>query len=110
MKCYRKILNILKSRFPEYHVNVRRVKLPETLCGDCCLINGKKKRKEFLIRINNELSEELAIDTLVHEWAHILSWDAPGDEHGGAWGFAYSKVYRIYLKEYVEAYNNGNLF
>jgi hypothetical protein len=50
------------------------------------------------------------IDILVHEWAHILAWDAPGDEHGGAWGRAYSRVYRIYLKEYVEAYNNGNLF
>jgi len=110
MRCYRKILGILKAKFPEYKVSVRRVKLPDTLCGDCRLVNGKRKIKEFHIRINNHLNEELAIDTLVHEWAHILAWDAPGDEHGAAWGRAYSRVYRIYLKEYVEAYNDGTFF
>lgn len=110
MKCYRKILNILKAKFPEYKVSVRRVKLPNTLYGDCSLINNKKKRREFFIRINNVLNEESAIDILVHEWAHILAWDAPGDDHGEAWGKAYSKVYRIYLKEYVEAYNNDIFF
>ena len=110
MRCYRKIVSILKAKFPEYKVSVRRLRLPDGLCGDCALINGKRKRKEFRIRISNRMSEEMAIDTLVHEWAHILAWDAPGDEHGPAWGRAYSKVYRIYLTEYVDAYNEGTFF
>mgnify|MGYP001354812276 CR=1 FL=1 len=106
MKCYRKIVQIIKKNFPEYKVSVRRTKLPDTLCGDCRLVNGKKKRKEFLIRINNRLSEDLAIETFVHEWAHVIAWHAPGDDHGCHWGRAYSKVYRIYLNEYVEVCNS----
>jgi hypothetical protein len=31
-----------------------------------------------------------------------LAWDKPGNySHGAAWGQAYSKCYRIFLKEWV---------
>lgn len=103
MITYSKIRSLLKKSFPEYKVSVRRVKLSEKLMGDCLLTNGRKKVKEFLIRINNELDEELAIETLLHEYGHVLAWHAPGDDHGEAWGRAYSKVYRAYLKGYIES-------
>jgi hypothetical protein len=77
------------------------------------LVNGKLKIKEFHIRINNHLSEELAIDTLVHEWAHAMAWPKVERKlfpsplrrhiehnerfgHGPEWGFAYSKVYTAF--------------
>lgn len=42
----------------------------------------------------------MAIDTLLHEWAHALAWNRKKDYHWYGWGIAFSKVYRIYLKEY----------
>jgi hypothetical protein len=103
MQYYRKLVNILKATYPEYNVSVRRLKLSDTLHGDCTLLH--RKTNKFLIRINNALDENLAAETLTHEWAHILAWHSPGDEHNIAWGKAYSIIYRIYLAEYVEAIN-----
>lgn len=54
---------------PAYPVTVRRVKM-KGLDGDCMLEN-----KKFYIRINNQMSEGSAIDTLLHEWAHARAWN-----------------------------------
>lgn len=98
MSNFRKVVKLLKRQFPEYVVKVRRLRLPTTLQGDCSF-----KEPAFLIRINNVLNEDAAIDVLIHEWAHILSWDYPGDNHGMQWGKAYSRVYRLFLREFVES-------
>lgn len=39
----------------------------------------------------------IVMDTLIHELAHVLTWDCPGDPHGSYWGVAYSEVYRLSL-------------
>jgi hypothetical protein len=73
--------------------------------GDCRIVRGK-----FQIRVSRELNESEAIDVLIHEWAHTLSWDVCVGKvaysrsisdyefdrlaHGPKWGLAYSKVYR----------------
>lgn len=78
--------------------------------GDCC-VNGRT----FQIRVAKELPLPQAIDALLHEWAHALSWDAcvgkvannrsiPDYEfdrlaHGPKWGIAYSKVYLCFTSE-----------
>ena len=98
MQNYRKVVGIFKRKFPEYRVNVRRVRMPHGLHGDC----SRKSGNHFLIRIKSELPEDVAIDTFLHEFAHILSWHKPGDDHGIDWGVAYSKVYRIFLREYID--------
>lgn len=97
MKNFRKIVNLFKSKFPEHTVSVRRTHLPDSLQGDCSM-----KGNQFLIRINNHLQEDQAIDTFLHEWAHVLAWHNPGDDHGSEWGKAYSRVYRLFIKEFVE--------
>lgn len=76
---------------------MRRLKLSPDRYGDCT----HEGRKKFTIKIQNNLNEEHAIDIFLHEWAHILAWNEPGDDHGAAWGRAYSKVYRIYLKDFL---------
>jgi len=55
----------------------------------------------FRIRINRDLGWALAVDTLLHEWAHLLCWfNCPEDEpHGPEWGIAYARVYRAYIGE-----------
>jgi len=39
------------------------------------------------------------LDSLLHEWAHVLAWFAPDgeEEHGEHWGLAYGKIYRAFV-------------
>ena len=71
--------------------------------GDCTL-----EPSRFRIRVSSRLPDEFAIEVLIHEWAHALSWPrgqkrcsyrwqpmairGPID-HDAAWGRAYAKVY-----------------
>lgn len=95
MKTYNQIVRLLKKLCPvDQSVNVRRVPLPDDLDGDCQLKNGK-----FLIRINKNLPEHEAIETFLHEYAHAHAWDETKDDHSDEWGKAYSRLYRVFLKE-----------
>lgn len=78
--------------------------------GDCCVIGRK-----FQIRVSKELPVSQAIDVLLHEWAHALSWDACEGKvvnsrrisdyefdrlaHGPKWGIVYSRVYQCFAFE-----------
>lgn len=78
--------------------------------GDCSVVGGR-----FRIRVSRELNESQAIDVLLHEWAHALSWDVCVGKaaksrsisnheferlaHGPKWGLAYSKVYLCFTGE-----------
>lgn len=99
MDGFKKIVKIFKYCYPDYNLSVRRLALSEKIYGDC---NYLPKENKFLIRIRRDLDEDCAIETFLHEMAHVLSWDAAGDEHGAAWGKAYSNVYRIYLEQCVK--------
>lgn len=97
---YKNLISYLKKTLPlDREVIIRRVKVPENIDGDTRLLNGK-----FLVRINRELSEILAIEVILHELGHCISYHLPGDHHGPHWGKAYSLVYREYLNWY-EVYN-----
>lgn len=97
METYKKVVAFLKSRVvPHHDVSVRRVRLNERLDGDC-----RPHKGGFLIRINRSLPEHEAIETVLHETAHVLAWELCGDdEHCDQWGLAYSRVYRAFLKEF----------
>lgn len=99
MKTYKKLVRFLKDSFPQdYPVSVRRVKMSKAYDGDCEL-----KKKYFLVRINNRLPEHVAIDTLLHEYAHCVAWNkCMVDHHCSEWGKAYSKIYRAFLKEFLD--------
>jgi hypothetical protein len=46
--------------------------------------------------------EHEAIETALHEWAHVIAWDlCSADDHCDEWGKAYSRVYRAFLKEFL---------
>lgn len=80
--------------------------------GDCCMVRGK-----FQIRVSRELNESEAVDVLLHEWAHALSWEACVGKaaksrsisdyeferlaHGPKWGLAFSRVYLCFTSEIV---------
>ena len=89
----------LKKDFPLNHpVSIRTFKTIKDECGhrlfgDCELVNGK-----FLIRIERGEDESVAIDTIFHEWCHVLV----GIEHGHNRRFwdQYGAVYRFYLEDH----------
>lgn len=99
METYRRVIRFLKRELPPYYpVSVRRLRLSDSLDGDCQL-----KGEKFLIRINRNLSEHEAIEVALHEWAHALAWwRCPLDEHCDEWGKAYSRVYRAFLREFLD--------
>lgn len=99
MKTYKELVKFLKKDFPQkYPVSVRRVKMSNEYDGDCQLKKGK-----FLIRINKSLSEHVAIDTILHEYAHCIAWKkCTVDCHCSEWGKAYSRLYRAFLKKFLD--------
>jgi hypothetical protein len=89
-------------------VIVRTSWLPRDTLG-CCA----RRKSRFVIALNIAMNENDAVDTLLHEWAHAISWHlvldqlsrrpglAPGDfqeaSHDEVWGCAYSRVWRVYI-------------
>lgn len=101
MDDFRRLSNMLKCKFPEYKVSVRRSKMPNGDIGDC-----DKKGKKFVIRIDKFKEESEQFLILVHEFAHVPAWDDP-DDHGVMWCKAYAKCYKIY-EEFIDKINNEN--
>jgi predicted SprT family Zn-dependent metalloprotease len=53
----------------------------------------------FKIRINRRTSLTQRIDSILHEWAHVLTWFGAGhyEEHPDEWGLCYAKIYRAFM-------------
>jgi hypothetical protein len=111
-KNYKKLVSFLKKNLPiAYPVSVRRCVMSSSLDGECIKYN-----KKFFIKINKDLNENLAVETLIHEWAHARAWNHLLDSlhvdddrfddfsHDATWGVAYSEVYRLYQKLVNESY------
>jgi hypothetical protein len=104
-KLFHRVVELLHEALPAKHpVDVQLGWVNNYNLGEC-----SRRGSHFRIRVSSRQPEWFAIETLVHEWAHALSWDAyknvpywpwaPAAEyqspvHGDAWGRAYSKVYR----------------
>lgn len=103
MKTYRRLVIALKKEYPQYKVTVRRKKLSEGYDGLTTHLGGNR----FLIEISKELTEQAAIDTLVHEAAHCPAWHeytVHGVEHGPQWGLEHSRCYRVLERVMNEAH------
>lgn len=110
-----RILAQLRNRLPpRYPVDVLANQEFKTVDGDCTQIG-----RRFRIRLSRSMAETEAIEVLVHEWAHALSWGRSLHEvrkmsrlpwlefqraaHGPRWGIAYSLVYRVLVTEILPA-------
>jgi hypothetical protein len=97
MKDYERFYQLtrfLRRRLPFSHpVHFRRINIRDGLDGECIFKNGR-----FIICVDKTLPEASAIEVLIHEAAHPLSWGKDKDVHGPNWGKAYSLVYRHFLE------------
>jgi hypothetical protein len=51
----------------------------------------------YVIELDRSLPEVMRVAVLIHEYAHVLVWNQgedPQDQHGEAWGKAYSLVFQ----------------
>jgi len=95
---YRRVAKFYQnSNLAEKPIVIRRVRLKASLDGQCEI-----KNDVFLVKINRILSENYSIDVMIHEVAHAVAWDKDVDVHGPNWGRAYSKVYRLFLENFIE--------
>lgn len=92
-----KVIRKLKQKCPaDLPVRVRRVKVPKDIDGDC-----EHRDDHYLIRISNRLPEYAAIEIFLHEFGHALSWHkCLKEDHCDEWGKMYSRIYRVFLKEF----------
>jgi hypothetical protein len=106
---FRRVLSGLREQCPAAKpVVVRTSWLPGDILGECI-----RRRHRFVVRLNNKMAQEQAIETLLHEWAHALAWNYSLDRlarepgvspevfdrasHDETWGCAYSRVWRVYV-------------
>lgn len=58
-------------------------------------LDTKARREKLVIHIDSGMSEQEAVDTLIHETAHALAWGKEREAHDLEWGKALSRCYRV---------------
>lgn len=93
-----KLIAWLRRNFPidDFPVTIRSKPL-KNYCGSAVL--NKNVRFDILIHRNQCFT--LRVDTLIHEWAHALTWfgaETHHEDHSAEWGIQYAKIYRTYYE------------
>ena len=104
---FRLIIRLLRRDFPaDIPIKVRRKtdkQIKRKIFGWCSLANSSKSKNEqyFLITINRSCSWAQQFDTILHEWAHALTWDEveQGKDHSDLFARAFGKLYRTYIED-----------
>ena len=59
------------------------------------ILQDKKRGVRHIIRIEPGMPEMVEWETLVHEYAHAMTFSYPGKSLDAVWGVAYSDVYKV---------------
>jgi hypothetical protein len=110
-KKFDKVVQMLRKEFPlGVPIAVKTVKKlrcrdgGELLYGQCSSSsNSKGVVKKFVVEVDRDLPLGLAIDTLLHEWAHatdhLKNGDSGAHPHRNSWGVHYACIWRAYSGE-----------
>lgn len=102
-KKFKQVIARLRENCPtDVPVQVRvRCLRKHKLYGSCTTYRDNAGHlSKAVIDITKGLDVSTAIDTLLHEWAHVLDIEKNGpsrEEHRNSWGIAYARVWRAYL-------------
>lgn len=88
-----------------------RVRSPWRDCGHFGLTNLSRDGAHFNVTIPRRVRDRSTgrvravtrqelLDSLCHEWAHVLTWHADDHEaHGAEWGRQYARCYRAVVED-----------
>ncbi len=95
-----KTIRWLRKEFPALFPIIVRSRVFKSLFGDARLAYKGDTPFRFLIRINKKKNFDAKIDTLLHEWAHCLTWlgDGQDEDHSPEWGISHARIYRRFLE------------
>ena len=104
-KSFEKTLKILQKKLPPaYKVKVKYVE-DETCWASVNIKYYKNGRPYFEMTVGTWQCEDMAIESLHHEWAHMLSWAVGNnwqkwqDTHGPEFGVAWAKIYQVLVEK-----------
>jgi len=88
-------INWLKREFPPRRKTYVRTASAERDAGYTALNNNK-----FIVIVSGDFNFNTRMDTLLHEWAHCLTWFGAEDTtvHPGEWGLSHAKILRAFEK------------
>ena len=90
----REILTVLTNVLPvPFPISLRW--RPIEGFGESLVLVKKDGLRSAVIDLRADLSEAVAVETLCHEYAHLISTDYYGTSHDAVWGLAYSDVYKV---------------
>jgi hypothetical protein len=96
-KEWRKLIGMLRKTFPvNGKVIVRRYPMKKT-CG-ITRFNGSG---EYRIGVGSNQPRVGQMDTLIHEWAHVLAIQQ-AYTHDGPWGVLFAEVYDSWSRDFGE--------
>lgn len=91
----------LRASYPTPYPVV--VRYNQVIADDLLGETYRRERKLF-IRVSRSCTRREAIETLLHEWAHAVTW--PNDrlmrcgkdpDHSDEWGLAWTRIYRNFF-------------
>ena len=97
----RQVANWLRAEFPTpWPVRISLLDLgnQERCYHGACSRRGRK----LAIEVNHRAPKYVMIGTLLHEWAHAMTWPVANLEeskpidHDAEWGLAYARIVRAY--------------
>ena len=94
-----KTIRWLRKEFPgPVSVYTKQVKLP--IVGKMQILGDTERKAAcFIIRLHKPSEYRVKMDTILHEWAHVLTWfDCKYEDHPNVWGEKYAGIYRSWLK------------
>lgn len=110
---FRLILRLLREQFaPDLPVRVRRHSnallkkksgYKDAPYGWCSKVNSEKTKNKqyYYIEINKGVPWRQQFETILHEWAHALTWGQAeqGKDHSDIFHRVYGKLYRAFVED-----------
>ena len=101
---FRRLAKVLRKKFPTLapvYVYYRNGRMPRKTLAMATAIFYDNRIHHFIITVDSRKSEIVVLDSLLHEWAHVVSWQdgqKEVDEHDTTWAIAYSKIWTEIIK------------
>ena len=103
---FRLFLRLLRAQFPpDYPVKVRRVDQEcfdtDSPHGMVWMVNEGKPNAYYKILINLRYPWTAQFDTIMHEWAHCLTWHLVGNgkDHCDSFHRCFGNLYRAFVED-----------